>query len=444
MIAGLQGPCLRVPLSPHQSHHLATQGPQSSAGRSNWRPPSATMPLSLEQSNWAVCAALAAPHLLYAYIWFFPRQWQAIFKKRSVEAFETLAWLLKSERGGPHHGWSPSLLLPATFPPSPIRDAVVQFLGVAYWYLLRKPAGLDLAAVPLAAWPVGLGLAAFGQVRVLACDLVPACVAGSSVLHAAETHGLHHAPAAAVPPACAPCPPLRRHPPPTLPSHPPTASAPITAQWLNVGIFQAIGHAGVYYGFKLGHTIPWVDGFPFNVVRGGTHRCVWAVLCGVSVDGAGSWGVHGWRQMRLPCATHTHTPHPHAGPAPAVRGQCGDRAGRRCAGEPARLADAAGGALPCPALPCSAAGAATDRPPPGVIVPPAGVEPGACGPGPASWLLDGAVRSHRLPGKQAAPGLSGGAEVAAQRGATAGVARAGLPCVARVADSSRVHCVTGQ
>ncbi len=38
-------------------------------------------------------------------------------------------------------------------------------------------------------------------------------------------------------------------------------------QWLNVGIFQAIGHAGVYYGFKLGHTIPWVDGFPFNVVR---------------------------------------------------------------------------------------------------------------------------------------------------------------------------------
>jgi protein-S-isoprenylcysteine O-methyltransferase Ste14 len=37
-------------------------------------------------------------------------------------------------------------------------------------------------------------------------------------------------------------------------------------QWLNLGIFHAIGHAGVYYGFKLGHTIPWVDGFPFNVV----------------------------------------------------------------------------------------------------------------------------------------------------------------------------------
>jgi hypothetical protein len=33
-----------------------------------------------------------------------------------------------------------------------------------------------------------------------------------------------------------------------------------------VGIFQAIGHAGVYYGFKLGHSIPWATGFPFNVV----------------------------------------------------------------------------------------------------------------------------------------------------------------------------------
>lgn len=57
-------------------------------------------------------------------------------------------------------------------------------------------------------------------------------------------------------PTPAPPPPL---PPPTLPPPPP--------QWLNVGIFRAIGHAGVYYGFKLGHTIPWVDGFPFNVVR---------------------------------------------------------------------------------------------------------------------------------------------------------------------------------
>ena len=42
---------------------------------------------------------------------------------------------------------------------------------------------------------------------------------------------------------------------------------PQVGQVLNAGIYRAIGHKGVYYGFKLGHTIPWVDGFPFTVVR---------------------------------------------------------------------------------------------------------------------------------------------------------------------------------
>lgn len=37
-------------------------------------------------------------------------------------------------------------------------------------------------------------------------------------------------------------------------------------QSLNVGIYKAIGVDGVYYGFKLGKKIPWVNGFPFNVV----------------------------------------------------------------------------------------------------------------------------------------------------------------------------------
>ena len=38
------------------------------------------------------------------------------------------------------------------------------------------------------------------------------------------------------------------------------------AQALNVGIYRAIGNPGVYYGFKLGHHVPWHTGFPFNVV----------------------------------------------------------------------------------------------------------------------------------------------------------------------------------
>ena len=36
-------------------------------------------------------------------------------------------------------------------------------------------------------------------------------------------------------------------------------------QALNAGIYHAIGKNGVYYGVKLGKTIPWATGFPFNV-----------------------------------------------------------------------------------------------------------------------------------------------------------------------------------
>lgn len=53
-------------------------------------------------------------------------------------------------------------------------------------------------------------------------------------------------------------------------------------QSLNVGIYTAIGKDGVYYGFKLGKKIPWVNGFPFNVVSHpqyvGSAMTVWGVL----------------------------------------------------------------------------------------------------------------------------------------------------------------------
>eukprot|EP00928_Gymnodinium_smaydae_P030552 TRINITY_DN22688_c0_g1_i1.p3 TRINITY_DN22688_c0_g1~~TRINITY_DN22688_c0_g1_i1.p3 ORF type:complete len:241 (-),score=47.93 TRINITY_DN22688_c0_g1_i1:364-1044(-) len=35
-------------------------------------------------------------------------------------------------------------------------------------------------------------------------------------------------------------------------------------QGLNFATYRAIGNAGVYYGFKLGKTVPWCHGFPFN------------------------------------------------------------------------------------------------------------------------------------------------------------------------------------
>jgi len=46
-------------------------------------------------SNWIAVGAVAFPHLLYAFIWFFPQIWMHYFKKNSVEVFEAMAWMLK-------------------------------------------------------------------------------------------------------------------------------------------------------------------------------------------------------------------------------------------------------------------------------------------------------------------------------------------------------------
>ena len=50
-----------------------------------------------------------------------------------------------------------------------------------------------------------------------------------------------------------------------------------------MGIYNAIGADGVYYGFKLGKTVPWVTGFPFNVTSHpqyiGSVLTVWGCFC---------------------------------------------------------------------------------------------------------------------------------------------------------------------
>jgi methylene-fatty-acyl-phospholipid synthase len=78
--------------------------------------------------------------------------------------------------------------------------AGMQFSSTLNWYVLNRPAGVDVLAIPPLAWLAALLLVGCGQA-------------------------------------------------------------------LNIGIFNAIGSSGVYYGSKLGHDIPWVEGFPFNVVR---------------------------------------------------------------------------------------------------------------------------------------------------------------------------------
>ena len=45
--------------------------------------------------SWLVALAIAVPHVLYAYIWFFPDKWRAAFKSRSVDVFHAAAWALK-------------------------------------------------------------------------------------------------------------------------------------------------------------------------------------------------------------------------------------------------------------------------------------------------------------------------------------------------------------
>ena len=50
-----------------------------------------------DAADWLVIGALALPHLLYAFIWFFPNRWMTLFKSKSVEVFETVAWMLKGK-----------------------------------------------------------------------------------------------------------------------------------------------------------------------------------------------------------------------------------------------------------------------------------------------------------------------------------------------------------
>eukprot|EP00301_Raphidiophrys_heterophryoidea_P011807 c18016_g1_i1.p1 GENE.c18016_g1_i1~~c18016_g1_i1.p1 ORF type:complete len:278 (+),score=45.01 c18016_g1_i1:46-834(+) len=40
----------------------------------------------------------------------------------------------------------------------------------------------------------------------------------------------------------------------------------VLGQVLNIAIYRAIGKVGVYYGTRLGRQVPWVSGFPFNLI----------------------------------------------------------------------------------------------------------------------------------------------------------------------------------
>jgi len=56
----------------------------------------------------------------------------------------------------------------------------------------------------------------------------------------------------------------------------------IGGQTLNFAVFQKLGNRGVFYGTKYGHKIPWVTGFPFDVIAHpqyiGTVLSVWGLF----------------------------------------------------------------------------------------------------------------------------------------------------------------------
>jgi len=74
---------------------------------------------------------------------------------------------------------------------------------------------------------------------------------------------------------------------PPLPSAPGwmllvAAIALCLGQLLNFSVFWRLGKVGVFYGNRLGHQVPWVEGFPFSLIPHpqyvGTLISIWAVF----------------------------------------------------------------------------------------------------------------------------------------------------------------------
>lgn len=61
---------------------------------------SCAAPRALCPCAWGLAAALAAPHFLYAFIWFRPHAWQRAFGRRSVDVFAACGAIGKGESVG--------------------------------------------------------------------------------------------------------------------------------------------------------------------------------------------------------------------------------------------------------------------------------------------------------------------------------------------------------
>lgn len=215
-------------------------------------------------------AAVAAPHFLYAFIWFKPKAWMRMFPKNPVDAFATAGLLGKREcrrRGSclhapdSAHAGSQQAPLASTLGQAEAHAHTQQATTATAAELIRaqvRPAARTAAA---AASPTSCRLhAAAAAARCAVLQFAAVLLWFASL----RSNGVCLDPGAIS---------LRQW----------LAFLLLLGygQSLNVGIFQAIGHAGVYYGFKLGHKIPWVTGWPFDSVSHpqyvGSVLSVWAL-----------------------------------------------------------------------------------------------------------------------------------------------------------------------
>ena len=144
----------------------------------------------------AAVAAITAPHLLYAFIWFMPELWRNIFSK-PIRAFQLSATILKGR------AFALRALLRSTcvggFEKLHVSEvhavlAVLQALAVFEWYSVKSSQEglkLDLLKVPMGQWGAFFLLVFLGQVcQQPSCSSISLQAGMSCMLVICDEHDL--------------------------------------------------------------------------------------------------------------------------------------------------------------------------------------------------------------------------------------------------------------
>lgn len=112
------------------------------------------------------CSCIAAPHLLYAFIWFQPHIWRQRFGSKAVSTFADIAAALKGASGSPNDMHQLIVRRNGVHYSTLLALAVLQFSAVGLWFWVRRGSIHDLSfsAVPSLLWLPCLASVVFGQV----------------------------------------------------------------------------------------------------------------------------------------------------------------------------------------------------------------------------------------------------------------------------------------